>query len=57
MDTAGLPLLGIVPQDDKVPVCNALGQIVIQKERWGAAIAYYNIARRLTGQRVRLHRF
>ena len=57
MDTAGLPLLGIVPQDDKVPVCNAKGEIVIIKERRGAAIGYYNIARRLTGQRVRLHRF
>lgn len=57
MDTAGLPLLGIVPQDDKVPICNALGQMVIVRERRGAAIAYYNIARRLAGQRVPLHRF
>jgi septum site-determining protein MinD len=57
MDTAGLPLLGIVPQDDKVPICNGLGQSVILKEKRGAAIAYYNIARRLTGQRVPLHRF
>lgn len=57
MDTAGLPLLGIVPQDNKVPIYNALGQSVILRERHGAAIAYYNIARRLTGQRVPLHRF
>lgn len=57
MDTAGLPLLGIVPQDDKVPICNSLGQSVILKEKRGAAIAYYNIARRLAGQRVPLHRF
>ena len=57
MDTAGLPLLGIVPQDNKVPIYNSLGQSVILKEKRGAAIAYYNIARRLTGQRVPLHRF
>ncbi len=57
MDTAGLPLLGIIPQDDKIPVYNGLGQPVILKERRGAAVAYYNIARRLLGQRVPLHRF
>ena len=57
MDAAGLPLLGIVPQDDKVPIYNGLGQSVILMERKGAAIGYYNIARRLAGQRVPLHRF
>lgn len=57
MDMAGLPLLGIVPEDDKVPVCCGLGKPVILQEKRGAALAYYNLARRLTGQRVPLQRF
>lgn len=57
MDTSGLPLLGIVPDDPKVPVYTGLGKLVIQEEHRGAAIGYYNIARRLTGARVPLHRF
>lgn len=57
MDTAGLPLLGIVPEDDHVPICAGLGQPVILNQRRGAAIGYYNIARRLAGQHVPLHRF
>lgn len=57
MDTAALPLLGVVPEDDKVPVCAGLGKPVILNERRGAANGYYNIARRLTGERVPLHRF
>lgn len=57
MDSAGLPLLGIVPEDEKVPVCGGLGQPLILHARKGAAVGYYNIARRLTGTRVPLHRF
>lgn len=57
MDTAGLPLLGIIPEDDQVPVCGGLGKPVILHEKRGAAAAYYNLARRLTGQRVPLQRF
>lgn len=57
MDAAGLPLIGIVPDDEKVPVCGGLGQPVILHARKGAAIGYYNIAQRLTGKRVPLHRF
>lgn len=57
MDTAGLPLLGIIPEDDQVPVCGGLGKPVILHEKRGAAAAYYNLARRLTGQRVPLPRF
>lgn len=57
MDTAGLPLLGIVPEDDRVPIFTGLGKPVILHERRGAATGYYNIARRLVGIRVPLHRF
>ncbi len=57
MDMAGLPLLGIVPEDDLVPICGGLGTPVILREKRGAGMAYYNLARRLTGQRVPLLRF
>ncbi len=57
MDTAGLPLLGVVPEDSKVPIASGLGKPLILTQRKGAAIAYYNIARRLTGEQVRLSRF
>ncbi len=57
MDTAGLPLLGVVPEDSQVPICGGKGQPLILCQRRGACIGYYNIARRLTGQRVPLHRF
>lgn len=57
MDMAGLPLLGIIPEDDLVPICGGLGKPVILREKRGAAIAYYNLARRLTGEHVPLQRF
>lgn len=52
MDTAGLPLLGVVPEDVAVTVSANRGIPVILAERKGAAQAYLNIARRLEGQRV-----
>jgi septum site-determining protein MinD len=57
MDTAGLPLLGVVPDDERVSICGGLGQPIILNQRRGAAIAYYNIARRLAGMKVPLRRF
>lgn len=57
MDAAGLPLLGIVPEDDMVPVCAGLGQPLILYQRRGAALAFRNIAKRLTGRRVSLPRY
>lgn len=52
MDAAGLPLLGIVPEDPQVMLCANQGQPLIVRTSRGAAIAYLNIARRLLGQRV-----
>lgn len=57
MDTAGLPLLGIIPEDDLVPICGGLGKPLILREKRGAAMAYYNLARRLTGAQIPLPRF
>ncbi len=54
MDTAGLPLLGIVPEDDRVMLTANLGQPLILSANGGAATAYLNIARRITGKRVPL---
>lgn len=56
MDTAGLPLLGLVPEDAKVVLAASSGRLVTQLTQRGAAQAYGNIARRLTGQQVPLMR-
>ena len=51
MDTAGLPLLGVVPEDPQVILCANLGQPLTVRGRRGAALACWNIAQRLEGQR------
>ena len=56
MDTAGLPLLGLVPEDANVILAASSGQPVAQFTQRGAAQAYGNIARRLLGQTVPLMR-
>lgn len=56
MDTAGLPLLGVVPEDANVMLSANRGQPLILATNRGAAIAYLNIARRILGQRVPLMR-
>lgn len=54
MNTAGLPLLGVVPEDHKVTLAAGAGKPLILTARRGAAVAYLNIAKRITGQRVPL---
>lgn len=54
MDIAGLPLLGIVPEDSQVMVCANRGLPLILSSGKGAALAYRNIALRLAGRRVPL---
>lgn len=54
MDAAGLPLLGVVPEDPQVMLAANSGIPLILAARRGAAIAYLNIARRLMGQKVPL---
>lgn len=56
MDTAGLPLLGVVPEDQRVTMAAAAGIPVVLMSYQGAAPAYLNIARRLLGQKVPLLR-
>ena len=55
IDTAGLPLLGVVPEDLDVPRCLNRG-VPLREHNFYAARAYENIARRMTGQRVPLMR-
>lgn len=54
MDAAGLPLLGVVPEDDQVMVCANQGRPLILCAGKGAAAGYRNIALRLTGRKTPL---
>ncbi|MBQ7492634.1 MAG: P-loop NTPase [Clostridia bacterium] len=54
MDSAGLSLLGAVPEDEAVIACGNSGAILALEHYGPAAQAYMNIAKRLRGQRVRL---
>lgn len=54
MDAAGLPLLGVVPEDTQVMLAANTAQPLILVSRKGAALAYLNIAKRLAGERVPL---
>lgn len=56
MDTAGLPLLGVVPEDDQVMLAANAAQPLILVSRKDAAQAYLNIAKRLTGEKIPLMR-
>lgn len=56
MDTAGLPLLGIVPEDKEVMVAAAKSVPLILHSRKHASLAFLNIAKRLLGQKVPLMR-
>lgn len=56
MDAAGLPLLGVVPEDGQVMVCANQGQPLVLCAGKGAAAAYRNIALRLIGRKVPLLR-
>lgn len=53
IDTAGLPLLGVIPEDSDVPYTLNRG-LPLREHNYYAARAYENIAKRLTGQKVPL---
>lgn len=54
MDCVGLPLLGVVPEDETVIACCNNGVLLTRSRRSPAAQACRNIARRLEGSRVPL---
>ena len=57
MDTAGLPLIGVVPEDPNVTLAAAFGTPLITYTNRGAAKACEAIARRLEGRPVPLSIF
>ena len=56
IDAAGLPLIGVVPEDDGLPLALNRGVPLLLTDDNLAAAAYRNIARRLMGERVPLMR-
>ena len=54
MDAAGLPLLGLVPEDVAVVLSAGNGQLVQDLGKRSAGAAFRNIALRLTGQEIPL---
>lgn len=52
MDRAGLPLLGVVPEDEHVVLAAAFRQPLLGYSKKGAAAACRRIARRIRGMRV-----
>lgn len=53
MDAAGLPLLGVVPEDADIPKCLNQGT-PLRDDNFYAARAYYNIAKRIAGYKAPL---
>ena len=50
MDTAGLPLLGVIPEDENVTLAATFNQpLLLYKPRCAAAKACARIAKRITG--------
>lgn len=57
MDQTGLPLLGLIPEDDAVPLALAEGlPVPLAAPKSAAAKAFRNIAARIAGQRAELAR-
>ena len=54
MDMIGLPLLGIVPEDEIVMAAASKGIPVILAASTGAAVSYLNIAKRFLGEQLPL---
>ena len=55
IDTTGIQLLGVIPEDSRVYTWQNMGKVFdFEKQRNGAPQAYLNIAKRLSGLRVPL---
>ena len=54
IDTAGLPLLGVVPEDEALPLALGRGIPLVFQYNRCANTAYRNIARRLAGEKIPL---
>lgn len=56
IDSAGLPLLGVIPEDETISLYAGRGVPLLSTNNDNAARAYRNIGRRIDGQRVALMR-
>ena len=56
MNAAGLPLIGVLPEDPQVMLCANLGKPLTSQGRRGAATACLNMAMRLEGRQVPIMR-
>lgn len=56
MNAAGLPLIGVVPEDPQVILCANQGLPLTSRGQRGAALACWNIAQRLEGRQVPIMR-
>ena len=56
MNAAGLPLIGVVPEDPQVMLCANQGIPLTSRGHRGAALACWNIALRLEGRQVPIMR-
>lgn len=56
IDCAGLPLLGVIPEDETLPLYAGRGIPLLHTNNNTAAKAYRNIARRISGEKVALMR-
>lgn len=56
MDAAGLPLIGVIPEDRRVILAANMGRPLILEGRRGAANACLNVAKRIEGYRVPIMR-
>ena len=54
MDTAGLPLLGVVPDDPNVVLAAAFSKPLLHQTNRGAGAACRRIAKRLQGQKIKI---
>lgn len=56
IDTAGLPLLGVIPEDEKLLLAQNRGVPLLLSDSTLAAMAYRNIANRILGKHIPLMR-
>ena len=56
MNAAGLPLIGVVPEDPQVILCANQGLPLASQGRRGASLACWNIAQRIIGRQVPIMR-
>lgn len=56
MDEVGIPLLGVVPEDENVISYGSNGKCLIKHKKGGASTAFYNIAQRIDGVRLPIMR-